>query len=172
METEHGDTVVEKAVTFVKDMLGIHPPAPDVEARPEYTDTAPEITSENALRLNPNEFAMKSIGELSPETASSPDSHLSANRADSDTTIDETEAERLRREEEEHPRQKTASELAMESTPFRLGKQADVLSLLTGPPHWRPFSSKNRFEPETTPRGHHAQERKCLFRDPHSQAIL
>ena len=38
METEHTETVVEKAVAYVKDMLGIAPSdkTPDVEAKPEY----------------------------------------------------------------------------------------------------------------------------------------
>ena len=38
METEHPETVVEKAVAYVKDMLGIAPSdkTPDVEAKPEY----------------------------------------------------------------------------------------------------------------------------------------
>ena len=43
METPHTETIVEKTVAFVKDVFGIHP-APDVEAQPEYHDTAPEVT--------------------------------------------------------------------------------------------------------------------------------
>ena len=57
METQHTETVVEKAVAFVKDMLGIQTDtAPDVEAKPEYHDTAPEVTAENAMRLDPNDM--------------------------------------------------------------------------------------------------------------------
>ena len=47
MEAEHSETIVDKAVAYVKDMLGM-PPAdrpPDVVANPEHTDTAPELTS-------------------------------------------------------------------------------------------------------------------------------
>jgi hypothetical protein len=49
METPHAETVVDKAVNFVKDVFGIqHDASPEVEANPEYHDTAPEVTAENA----------------------------------------------------------------------------------------------------------------------------
>ena len=67
METEHTETVVDKAVAFVKDMLGM-PPAdkpPDVVAKPEYTDTAPELTTEGAMRLDPHAYAFNKIVERS-----------------------------------------------------------------------------------------------------------
>ena len=67
METPHTETVVEKAVNFVKDVFGIeHETAPDVEAKPEYHDTAPEVTAENAMRLNPNAYGA-SVEELNAE---------------------------------------------------------------------------------------------------------
>jgi hypothetical protein len=69
METEHTETVVEKAVAYVKDMLGIPPGdrTPDVEAKPEYTDTAPELTSDDAMRLHP--YTTKSVAEVNAESA-------------------------------------------------------------------------------------------------------
>jgi len=71
METEHAETVVEKAVAYVKDMLGIPPGdrSPDVEAKPEYSDTAPELTSEDAMRLDPQAYTMKSVAEVNAESA-------------------------------------------------------------------------------------------------------
>ena len=66
METEHPETVVEKAVAYVKDMLGIAPSdkTPDVEAKPEYTDTPTEVTAEDAMRLDPNAYTRKSVADL------------------------------------------------------------------------------------------------------------
>ena len=49
------ETVVEKVVGLVKYMLGM-PPAdkpPDVVAKPEYTDTAPELTTEYQVPKSP-----------------------------------------------------------------------------------------------------------------------
>ncbi len=85
METEHTETVVEKVTGFVKDLLGIHPtdqPA-DSEAKPEYSDiapalhfdddepkmpsSAPELSTEDAMRLEP--YASKSAAELNAESA-------------------------------------------------------------------------------------------------------
>jgi hypothetical protein len=83
METEHTETVVEKAVAYVKDFLGIPPGdrTPDVVAKPEYTDTAPEPTIEGAMRLEPYDTT-KSVAELNIER-----------RENSDTAFDEhTEA--------------------------------------------------------------------------------
>ena len=102
METPHTETVVDKAVTFVKDMLGIPTDAaPDVEAKPEYHDTAPEITAENAMRLDPNAYTTKTVEELNAESYVRP--------------VGDSETERLRREVDEHPREKSAFELNAES---------------------------------------------------------
>jgi hypothetical protein len=64
METEHTETVVEKVTSYVKDMLGIHTETPPV-AEPEYDsephETAPEVTAENAMRLNPNPYALEEL---------------------------------------------------------------------------------------------------------------
>jgi hypothetical protein len=71
METEHSETIVDKAVAYVKDMLGM-PPAdkpPDVVAKPEYTDTAPEPTIEGAMRLDPHAYTTKSVAQLNIECA-------------------------------------------------------------------------------------------------------
>jgi hypothetical protein len=69
METPHTETVVEKTVAFVKDVLGIHTDTPpDVEAKPEYHDTAREITAENAMRLDPNTLVVNSAGEITPNS--------------------------------------------------------------------------------------------------------
>jgi hypothetical protein len=71
METEHTETVVEKAVAYVKDMLGIAPSdkTPDVEAKPEYADTPREVTAEDAMRLDPNAYTRKSVADLNLERA-------------------------------------------------------------------------------------------------------
>ena len=71
METEHTETVVEKAVAYVKDMLGIPPGdrTPDVEAKPQYSDAAPELTSEDAMRLDPHAYTLKSVAEVNAESA-------------------------------------------------------------------------------------------------------
>ena len=66
---EHAETVVEKAVAYVKDVLGIHSEEPDVVARPEYSDSEPQIDTKDELLPNPNAYSMKSIGELSSETS-------------------------------------------------------------------------------------------------------
>ena len=67
METEHTETVVEKAVAYVKDMFGIPPGDhnPDVEAKPEYADTAPELASDDAMRLDPHAYSFNEIVERS-----------------------------------------------------------------------------------------------------------
>jgi hypothetical protein len=121
METGHTETVVEKAVAYVKDVLGIHPTdaPPDVEANPEYSDTAPEVTAEDAMRLDPNAYTMKSIGELNSETSVPPESGGEFTRAKS---TEETDAERLRREADKPPRQKSALELNSESARLEDGE--------------------------------------------------
>ncbi len=73
METPHTETVVDKAVNFVKDVFGIeHDAAPEAEARPEYTDTAPEVTTENAMRLDPNTLVVNPAGEITPNSYVNP----------------------------------------------------------------------------------------------------
>jgi hypothetical protein len=71
METERTETVVEKAVAYVKDMFGIASGdrTPEVEAKPEYADAAPELTSEDAMRLDPQAYTMKSVAQVSAESA-------------------------------------------------------------------------------------------------------
>ncbi len=68
MEKEHPETVVETVTSYVKDMLGIGAGATEV-VEPEHDhephETAPEVTAENAMRLNPNPYAME---ELEAET--------------------------------------------------------------------------------------------------------
>jgi hypothetical protein len=70
METEHTETVVEKAVAFVKDMFGMAPDdkARDLEAKPEQVDT-PASSSEDAMRPDPNAYTFKTVGELHLESA-------------------------------------------------------------------------------------------------------
>jgi hypothetical protein len=67
METVHTETVAEKAVAYVKDMFGIPPGDrnPDVEAKPEYADTAPELASDDAMRLDPQAYTFNTIVERS-----------------------------------------------------------------------------------------------------------
>ena len=71
METEHTEGVIEKALAFVKHTLGIPPvdQTPDVVAKPEYTDTAPEPTIEGAMRLDPYAYTTKSVAEVNIERA-------------------------------------------------------------------------------------------------------
>lgn len=68
METEHTETIVEKAVAYVKDMFGLPPGdrTPDVEAKPHFVDTALEPATEDVLRLDdPHAYAFKKIVERS-----------------------------------------------------------------------------------------------------------
>src|SRR5580704_1532214 len=66
METQHTETVVDKAVNFVKDVLGIqHDDAPEVVANPEYLDS--ETAAENASGLDPNSHRMQSLEQLNAE---------------------------------------------------------------------------------------------------------
>jgi hypothetical protein len=62
METKHAETVVEKAVAYVKDKIGIQhgDKAPDVEAK--HVDTP---ISEDAKPLDPDTF--KGVGQLHME---------------------------------------------------------------------------------------------------------
>jgi hypothetical protein len=82
METDHTETIVDKAVAYVKDFFGVPPGdrTPDVEAKPEYTDTAPEPTIEGAMRLDPYAYTTKSVAEVNVERA---------RRELSDTAFDE-----------------------------------------------------------------------------------
>ena len=85
MEAEHSETIVDKAVAYVKDMLGM-PPAdrpPDVVANPEYTDTAPELTSEDAMGLDPHAYAFNKIVERSRRSTAT-----TGEIADTDSEVD------------------------------------------------------------------------------------
>jgi len=68
METEHTETAVGKAVAYVKDILGM-PAAdrpPEILTKPEYTDT--ELTSDEAMPLDPRGDAFEKIVERSRRT--------------------------------------------------------------------------------------------------------
>ena len=55
METPHTETVVDKAVAYVKEVLGIHPDTPlDVEAQPE-NHAAPATHLERAYGIRAGE---------------------------------------------------------------------------------------------------------------------
>ena len=64
MDTDHTETVVDKAVAYVKDFFGVPPgdKVPDVEAKPEHVDTP---ISEDAKPLDPDTF--KGVGQLHME---------------------------------------------------------------------------------------------------------
>jgi hypothetical protein len=67
VKTEQSETVIDKAVAYVKDILGM-PPAdqpPNVVVKPEYTDTEPKLASDDAMRLNPHAYAFNKIVERS-----------------------------------------------------------------------------------------------------------
>jgi hypothetical protein len=55
METPHAETFVDKAVTFVKDVLGI-------QAQPDY-HTPRDVLRENATHLEPRAFGTR-VGEV------------------------------------------------------------------------------------------------------------
>ena len=75
METEHTETVVEKAVAYVKDMFGLPSgdKTPHVEPSPVAPMTAeqPGLTSDDAMRLDPPPRTFKSVGDLHTESARS-----------------------------------------------------------------------------------------------------
>jgi len=101
MEIEHTETVVDKAVAFVKDVFGIETePTPNGETTREYSDTAPEVTAEGAMRLDRNAFD----GLVSTDSGMAFDP----------VTAQALEAERLKRAADEEPRQKSALELIAE----------------------------------------------------------
>jgi len=85
METEHTEGVIEKALAFVKHTLGIPPvdQTPDVVAKPEYIDTAPEPTIEGAMRLDPHAYAFNKIVERSRHSTAT-----SREIADTDSPVD------------------------------------------------------------------------------------
>jgi len=131
METEHTETVAEKAVTYVKEMLGVQPAehTPGVSASPERTETAPEITAEGAMRLNLNGYAMESIEQMDADSHVAPETQIAFERdlggapmADPMKIMGETDAERSRREADEHTQEKTAFELNSESARFEDGE--------------------------------------------------
>jgi hypothetical protein len=67
METEH--SVVEKAVAYVKDMFGAPPyhRHVDSEGRPIMPEA--ELTSKDAMRLDPQAYTMKTAAEANAESA-------------------------------------------------------------------------------------------------------
>jgi uncharacterized protein YjbJ (UPF0337 family) len=79
METEHTETVVEKAVAYVKDFFGVPPGdrTPDVEGAPVTPSTVPEdgLTSEEAMRLDPHAYAFNKIVERSQRVDSMDTEH-------------------------------------------------------------------------------------------------
>lgn len=66
METEHNETLAEKAVNFVRDAFGIQRENAPVEAERSYPDTALEVTAENAMRLDPNAYLVDTAGQITP----------------------------------------------------------------------------------------------------------
>jgi hypothetical protein len=87
METPHTETVVDKAVTFMKDLLGIHP-ASGVRDQRKYRT---EVTRENATHLRPRVFGTR-VGELDAGSFVRP--------------LGDPEDERLRRVIDEQPRER------------------------------------------------------------------
>jgi hypothetical protein len=65
METPHAETVVEKTVAFVKDVLGI-----GIEPKPDY-HTAPEVRAAGSTRLEPKVYGTL-VGEVNPENSVRP----------------------------------------------------------------------------------------------------
>jgi|HubBroStandDraft_6_1064221.scaffolds.fasta_scaffold1771675_1 hypothetical protein len=99
MEKQHTETVVDKAVNFVRDVLGIqHDDAPEVVANPEFHNTEAEVAAEKATGIDPNSYRMESLDQLNAKEP------YARPVADSD-------ADRLRREVDEFPRKMSALEL-------------------------------------------------------------
>jgi len=103
MQTNDNDTIVDKAVNFVKDAFGIrHGPASGVDPNFEDGktfgdhDTEAEVTAEQASSLDPNAFVVSPSGQVAPVGLVDPPR--------------ETDAERLRREVDEQPRPKSLLE--------------------------------------------------------------
>ncbi len=99
MRKNDNDTVVDKAVNFVKDVFGIQHDAVATETRPEDHDLAAEAPSEPPARLDPNTFVVSPSGQIIPGSF----------------PARETDTERLRREVGEDPPQKSARELNAEN---------------------------------------------------------
>ena len=108
MEAPHTETAVDKAVTFVKDMLGIHP-APGVGAR--------DVLRENATHLKPRAFGTR-IAEVDAGSFVSP--------------LGDPEDERIRRVVDEE-RRKTALKLNAESARAEEGQSGLEVPFLGEP---------------------------------------
>jgi len=69
METQRAESVVEKAVAYVKDMFGAPPyhRHVDSEGRPIMPEA--ELTSKDAMRLDPHAYTMKTVAEVNAESA-------------------------------------------------------------------------------------------------------
>ena len=72
METEHTRSVVERAYAFVEDMFGLRhdDKTPHGELGPVVAITPPAagLTSEDAMRLDPDAYTFQSVGELHLES--------------------------------------------------------------------------------------------------------
>jgi hypothetical protein len=73
MDTPHTETVVDKAVAYVKEVLGIHPDTHLDGEGHEYHDAARDITAENAMRLDP--LVVNPGGEIPPNSYVRPLGH-------------------------------------------------------------------------------------------------
>jgi hypothetical protein len=71
MDTEHTETVVEKAVAYVKDMFGRPPDHRhvDSEGRPTMPPTEGEFAAEEDTGIPPDEDILKSSAGLNAESA-------------------------------------------------------------------------------------------------------
>jgi hypothetical protein len=73
METGHTETVVGKAVAYVKDMFGIPPGEKSLHGETERSlETAPSDAgplSEHAMSLEANAYTFKTVAEVSAERA-------------------------------------------------------------------------------------------------------
>jgi hypothetical protein len=70
METEHTETVVEKAVAYVKDMFGSPPyhRHVDSEGRPIMPPTDGELAAEENKRKSPSAYTFRSVAEVNAES--------------------------------------------------------------------------------------------------------
>ena len=71
METEHTETVVEKAVAYVKDMFCAPPyhRHVDSEGRPIMPRADGELAAEEDTRKSPSGYPLKSVAEVNAQSA-------------------------------------------------------------------------------------------------------
>ena len=68
METEHTQSVVERAYAFVEDMFGLRNETRRGDPSAEATFQAAGLTSEDAMQLDSDAYTFQTVGELHIES--------------------------------------------------------------------------------------------------------